>query len=98
MSEGESISLKVIEEVADREGIDPAELQPPLHTVVDTDALDALFRSTASTPRAEGTVEFQYRGHTIRVDGGGEVAFGETVSFSERTQLRTQPAEETIRD
>lgn len=98
MSEGTSVSIKVSDEVADREEIDPAELQPPLHTAVDTEALNDLFRPTPSTPRTIGTVEFQYRGYKIQVDGSGEVQIGETISFTERTEPRTQPVEETTGD
>lgn len=96
MSEGEPISLRVVEELADREGTDPAELQPPLHTVIDTDALDVLFESTSSTTRTGGTVEFRYRGYTVRVDGSGEIEIGETVSFTEQPESGTQSTEETI--
>lgn len=98
MSDGESISLKVIEEVADRDGTDPAKLQPPLHTVVDTDALDSLFQSTATRTREGGTVVFRYRGYTIRVDGAGEVEVGKTVTFTEQSEPGTEPATETIGD
>ncbi|WP_276256727.1 HalOD1 output domain-containing protein [Halomontanus rarus] len=98
MSEGTSVSIKVSDEVADREGTDPTELQPPLHTVVDTEALDDLFRQTPSTPGTIGTVEFQYRGYKIQVDSSGEVQIGETISFTERTEPRTQPVEDMIGD
>lgn len=98
MSEGESIRLKVVEEVADREGTDPVELHPPLHTVIDPEALDALFRSTSSTTRGNGTVEFQYQGYQIRVDGSGEVQLGETLSFTGQAEPRIQPAEDTAGD
>ena len=54
---GERISLKVVEKVADREGVDPLALHPPLHTVIDTEALDSLFQSTPSTSRS-GTLSF----------------------------------------
>ena len=79
MSEGASTSLKVVEKVAAREGTDPAELHPPLHTVVDTEALDALFRSTPSTARATGSVEFEYHGYAVRVESSGEVQIGEAI-------------------
>lgn len=94
MTEGEPISLKVVEKVADREGTDPAELHPPLYTVIDTEALDSLFQSTASTVRANGTVEFQYHGYKIRVDGSGEVQLGEMITFNERAQ----PTEDAVGD
>lgn len=83
MSEGELTSLKVVEEVAARDGIDPAELQPPLHTVIDTEALDALFKSTPSTPRANGTIKFHYRNYTIQVDSSGEIHIGNHISYTE---------------
>lgn len=86
MSEAESISLEIIEKVAERDGTEPATLQPPLHAVVDTDALDALFRSTSGTSRAAGTVEFRYRGYTIRVDASGAVEIGEPVPVTEQSK------------
>ena len=94
MSEGASVSLKVVEEVADREGTDPAELHPPLHTVVDTEALDALFRSTPSTARTNGSVEFEYQGYKIRIDGSGEVQIGESISFTELSEPWTERAKD----
>ena len=94
MSEGESISLKVVEKVADREGVDPTELHPPLHTVIDTEALDSLFQSTPSTSRS-GMVEFRYRGYKVQLSSSGEVQIGETISFTERS---TQPAEDVAGD
>ena len=98
MSEGASISLKVVEKVADREGTDPAELHPPLHTVVNTEALDALFRSTPSTARTDGMIEFEYQGYKIRIDGSGEVQIDEALSFTELSEPRTQSAKDPIRD
>nr|WP_170155581.1 HalOD1 output domain-containing protein [Halopiger aswanensis] len=95
---GRSISLKVVEKVADREGVDPVDLTPPLHTVVDTEALDSLFQSTSSTERAVGKVEFQYQGYQVQVDSSGEVQIGETVSFAERNGPGTQPTEDTLSD
>lgn len=95
MSEWASISLKVVEKVAEREGTDPTELHPPLHNVVNTEALDALFRSTQNRTRANGTVEFEYQGYKIRIDGSGEIQIGETVSF---TESPAQPTEEKITD
>ena len=70
MSNADPISLRVVRGVAAREGVDPLELEPPLHEVIDTDALDALFRSTDESATA---VEFTYRGHRVCVDGTGEI-------------------------
>ncbi|MFB1065028.1 HalOD1 output domain-containing protein [Natrinema sp. H-ect4] len=98
MVEGKAVSMRVIEKVADREGMNPVEMNPPLHTVIDTEALDALFQSTPSAARGDGTIKFQYRGYKIQVDSSGEVEVGETVSFTESTEANTQPAEDTIGD
>ena len=81
---GERISLKVVEKVAEREGVDPTELHPPLHTAIDTEALDSLFQSTQSTSRS-GMVEFRYRGYKVQISSSGEVEIGETVSFTEQS-------------
>lgn len=70
--EYESTTQAVLEAVAGREGTDPTELEPSLHDVVDPDALNALFESTASgRPRSNGFVEFTYCGYevTVRADG-----------------------------
>ncbi|QLH76502.1 hypothetical protein HZS55_03910 [Halosimplex rubrum] len=64
----EQISIDVIETIADVTGTDPLTMEPPLYEVVDTDALDALYESGATA-----TVEFEYDGHSVVVDGDGTV-------------------------
>ncbi|WP_204366142.1 HalOD1 output domain-containing protein [Halosimplex carlsbadense] len=64
----EQISIDVIETIADATGTDPLTMEPPLYEVVDTDALDALYESGATA-----TVEFEYNGHSVVVDGDGTV-------------------------
>ncbi|WP_226480542.1 HalOD1 output domain-containing protein [Natrinema amylolyticum] len=68
------VSIRVIEAVAAREGIDPLEVSPPLHDVLDPTALDDLFEPTGASQRPNGTVSFTYRGHEIRVESDGRVA------------------------
>ena len=74
MSPEYPVSLRVVELVARQEGVDPADLEPPLQTVVETEALDALFRKH---PRSEidavGLVEFDYCGYLVRISRSGEV-------------------------
>lgn len=60
------LSTLILAEVAEREDIDPVDLSPPISTVIDTDALEALF--------FEGTdgfarLQFTYAGHEITVLG-----------------------------
>jgi hypothetical protein len=68
-------SQVIIDLIADLEGVDPVDLSPPLYSVVDPDALDALFHSSndnsAQTP---GHVYFEYCGYEIRVQSDNEVA------------------------
>lgn len=80
--EEESITTAVLAAVAGREGVDPIDLEPPLHDVVDPDALEALFADAVDgTARGDVVVEFTYCGHRVRIDGGtGEV----TVADAER--------------
>lgn len=54
-----SLSVRVVEAVADAEGIDPADLPSPLADTVDPDALDSLFRS------GTGRVTFDYYGYRV---------------------------------
>jgi len=83
MSEGGTVSLKVVEKVASEKGVDPTKLQPPLHTVINTEALDRLFRSTSRSPRAGGIIEFQYQNYKVRIDSSGKVEIVGTVSSTE---------------
>lgn len=94
MVEGTAVSLEVVEKIAKREGTDPAELRPPLHTVINTEALDTLFQSTST----KGNVEFDYQGYTIRVKSSGEVQIVETNSDNTQTKAYTKPTEDTLGD
>ena len=71
----EDLSETIVNIVADFEGVDPAELTPPLYSVIDPDALEALFASTDSDGPPHGHVSFRYRGYDVRVtsDGGLEI-------------------------
>ena len=71
----ESLSLSVIEALADELDADPVELDPLYHAV-DPEALDQLFQdSTVGTAR----VQFAYGDHTVEVRSDGTVQVDETV-------------------
>jgi hypothetical protein len=63
----ESLTRRVLETVAAREGVTTTDLTTPLYEVVDPEALDALF--TAGV----GHVVFPYYGYRITVYGDGRV-------------------------
>jgi len=66
------VSLKIVEKIAKREGVQPEELKPPIHYAIDTDALDSLYQSSDSH-KAPSKVEFRYSGYTVTVDRAGDV-------------------------
>lgn len=65
-------SVAVAVAVAARERVDPVELTPPLHDVVDPDALDALFADRDARDQAV-SVAFDYCGYRVEISGDGTV-------------------------
>lgn len=73
-----SLSQSIVEAVAEREGVDVTEVEPPeyepLYTVVDPGALDELFsRTPGARDRGPGRVHFEYAGYAVTVDSDGRV-------------------------
>lgn len=70
-------TLEIVEAIADEEEIDVVEL-PPLHDVIDLEALEALFSPTVKgDSRGKGCVTFLYYGHTVTVYSDGCVRLDE---------------------
>lgn len=67
-------SISVVEAVASAEGVDPLSLEPPLHQVVDPDALDALFTEKGPMVTRRSRVHFRYRGFAVTVEKKGDVS------------------------
>ncbi|ELY78529.1 HalOD1 output domain-containing protein [Natrinema pallidum] len=65
----DSISLRVVEALADATNTDAHELEP-LYNVVDPEALDQLFQSGST---ADVSVEFEYHGVLVAVRSDGTV-------------------------
>ncbi|PCR90189.1 HalOD1 output domain-containing protein [Natrinema ejinorense] len=69
-------SQAIIEAVAEREGVDVTEIEPPaydpLFTVVNPEALDELFDTTTGTA-SNAVVELEYEGYEIVVRSHGDV-------------------------
>ena len=57
--EPEAATLAVVDAVAACENVDPVDL-PPLYEAVDTDALNAVFRSLT-----DGEISFSYAGYDV---------------------------------
>jgi len=76
-AQGTTASERVIEAVADRAGIDPLELEPPLYSAIDPDKLDALVSGAQRRGRSTVVVSFEYQGYDVTVDADGSVTLGE---------------------
>lgn len=61
-----SITVEIIQTVAEQTGRDPMDL-PPLHNYIDPDALNSLFESTRTVERNSGEIEFAYDEYLITV-------------------------------
>lgn len=73
----EPLSRRIVERVADAEGVDPVELDP-LYTVVDPDALDSLFQPRlASRDGPGGELWFEYHDYEVRVGADGRVTLAD---------------------
>ncbi|SER90942.1 HalOD1 output domain-containing protein [Natrinema salaciae] len=83
MKNAQPISLEIVAEIAEREDVPPTELQPPIHSAIDTDALDSLYRSSAPE-KGPSTVTFVYNGYTVVVDRTGDVAVKDRASASDQ--------------
>jgi len=59
--------------VAEREGVDPVELRPPLASVVDPESLDRLVASAATDTVEDLEIRFTYQGHEVVVEADGSV-------------------------
>ncbi|MCU4740526.1 hypothetical protein OB955_01105 [Halobacteria archaeon AArc-m2/3/4] len=92
MDTDEPVIIQIVQQVAARKNVDPMALHPPLHDVIDTDALEALFRSA---DRDEGvstvTLEFVYQGYAVRVDSSGDVHVSDSPTIE--TGSESQPVE-----
>lgn len=71
-------SEKIIEAVAEHEGIETTAVEPPtyapLYDVINPEALDALFRGPKRNPgTVEGRVEFRYGDYWVTVHSDGSV-------------------------
>lgn len=88
----ESVSMAVVRVVSALEDRDPVTL-PPLSTVLDPDALDALFQSTSDgKQRIGGHVSFIYSECEITVDHG-EYLIAEPLSPLELRGTRVEPSD-----
>lgn len=63
-----SLSIAVVEAIAERAGVEPLELDRPLYDAIDPGALENLFPVDGEgRPATDGHVTFSYGEYTVRV-------------------------------
>lgn len=62
--------MKVINRIAEREGVSPLDLETPLYEAVDPDALDALLTEEGGAAKE---IVFAYTGYDVQATSRGEV-------------------------
>jgi len=70
--ESHAPSYRVVDAVARELGESPTTLSPPLHDVIDTDALNALFESRSTVDDCPLQIGFEYQGYDVSVLGNGD--------------------------
>jgi hypothetical protein len=65
----DSLSGRVVTAVAEANGVDHTEL-PPLYSVVDPDALEALFDGRREESGSDCQLSFTYAGQEVRIRNG----------------------------
>jgi hypothetical protein len=69
----DSISLSIVDAVAEAEDADPATLDPPLGAVVDAGAIDRLFSRSTDGSAGVDRLTLTYYGYEITVEADGTV-------------------------
>lgn len=65
------IVVRIVEAVAEHEGVDPLELPPTLSEMIDPEAVEELMiDQSTGLARDEVRLEFTYSGYEVTVDGG----------------------------
>lgn len=71
-------SETIVRMIADREGISPTDLSPPLYSAIDPEALDSLFDGrTSQEPQPAGSICFRYCGYEIAVERDGDITIAD---------------------
>jgi putative methionine-R-sulfoxide reductase with GAF domain len=79
-----SILHTIVDKIADREGVEPTELDPPLNDVVNVEALEELITDTETQHEGPGPlVEFVYVGYTVKIGADRNVSISEASTIDE---------------
>lgn len=79
-----NLLYETLREIADREGIDPLDLETPLYEVIDADILESL--TDDAEHRQDGSfppIDFVYYGYTVKIDSEGNIDISEQTSTTD---------------
>ncbi|WP_247000871.1 HalOD1 output domain-containing protein [Halosolutus gelatinilyticus] len=90
------VGAEIVEQIAEREGVDPIDLDVLLYDVIDPDALEALTNGTGDRQtQAILRVEFTYYGYAVTVDGNGKVSIDEQPTEAKTDESSRKESETT---
>lgn len=73
--QADTIPMRIVTTIAEAEGVDPTELDPPIYDVIDPEALAALFQTPGNTTDStEGGVIFPYNGYKVHVTNSRDIS------------------------
>lgn len=79
-----SLATTIVERIADRESVDPLDLDQRLYDVVDVEALeDVVYSANGDRPRSDVTVSFTFNGYVVTVESGGDVSIADHETFTD---------------
>ena len=74
------VPFEVVAMIAEREGVDPLDLDPPLSEAIDTDALNVLLSGPENGKRSPSIeITFSYNGYAVTVTNDGEVTLADSI-------------------
>lgn len=69
----QDLTNKIVETVAEAEGVEPRHLDTCLYDIIEPDALNTLFRDGEDTPVTEGVVSFTFNGYEVAVHSDSSI-------------------------
>lgn len=85
------VLYSVLSDIANREGVDPVDLEPPLYEVVDERTVDALVSRGPSPQDSQPNIaEFTYYGYSVTVDGSGDITVIDQEEAADETSISSE--------
>jgi len=73
----QALCERIVQKVADAEGVDPMALQPRLYDVIDPESLERLFKDSQRARASDLSVQFEYNGLIVQIDADGDISLEE---------------------